>query len=111
MKSEFAIVWKGGGRRWFSKVSAARGEARSIIRARCDCEKGSHEIDYSPEVCIYHESPDFYHHARNNLALIVLSRYDKGLEVSEKELNEKLDEIEQAYFNPHKTNETHATKA
>jgi hypothetical protein len=36
--TEAATVYRGGGRRWFTKLSACRAEARAKIKARCACD-------------------------------------------------------------------------
>jgi hypothetical protein len=36
---EQAIVYRGGGRRWFSAKSAARAAANKTIRERCECDE------------------------------------------------------------------------
>ena len=52
MKTENAVVYRGGGRRWFTKRAAARADAREKIRTKCECEKGDHITP--DEVCNYH---------------------------------------------------------
>lgn len=54
--TETATVYRGGGRRWFTKDAASRAEARAKIRTRCDCSRhrSFHPRDGDEEVCIYH---------------------------------------------------------
>lgn len=35
---ETATVYRGGGRRWLTKRSAIKAEARAKIKSRCDCD-------------------------------------------------------------------------
>ena len=56
ISSEQATVYRGGGRRWFTKRAAAKAEARALIFRRypCDCDKHNYDNDYSSEVCHLH---------------------------------------------------------
>lgn len=63
--TESAIVYRGGGRRWFTKKAAINAEAKamwrsvSILKNRCDCDSHGTPIDYGFDfgeyVCEYHE--------------------------------------------------------
>ncbi len=64
--TETAQVFRGGGRRWFSKGAAIHGEARAMYQAaskakgRCDCDSGR---GYGPGeepgyMCKYHDHSD-----------------------------------------------------
>lgn len=55
--AETAVVYRGGGRRWFTRRAAYRAEAKVLIREHCECEPGD---EHSPgEVCRYHEPEHF----------------------------------------------------
>jgi len=59
VKSENATVYRGGGRRWFTKYAAERAEAKAIINRRCECAPGDDPIMDGPYitppyVCYYH---------------------------------------------------------
>lgn len=72
---EVATVWRGGGRRWFSKQAACRAEARRMMRKRCECDAGdSVTPSYS---CRYH-SVDNYGRIINRLTRHLL--YNLNLE-------------------------------
>jgi hypothetical protein len=54
--SSQAVVYKGGGRRYFTLKSACKAEARALINTRCDCE----HMDHGPMgsewlTCWWHE--------------------------------------------------------
>lgn len=61
--TEISTVFRGGGRRWFTKKSAIRAEAKALYRAclqkkdRCDCERadGYATWDYPGNTCEYHD--------------------------------------------------------
>ena len=61
--TETATVYRGGGRRWFSKKAAIKAEASKLYRQRfkprCECDKDTVGIDYTtgyfPETCYYHQ--------------------------------------------------------
>lgn len=73
MRRETATVYRGGRRRYFSKLAAARGEAKELIRARCDCEEGDHITPGVP--CRYHRDMDHYTAVRDRLARLILRRW------------------------------------
>jgi hypothetical protein len=70
MGRETATVYRGGGRRWFSKNAAARAEARSVIRRRCECEEGDHITPGFP--CHYHVDQEHYAELVNRFASRIL---------------------------------------
>lgn len=59
VKAETATVWRGGGRRWLTKLAAERAEARSTIKRRCECERGDGNR-YPDYICALHEDPARY---------------------------------------------------
>lgn len=70
MIPETATVYRGGGRRWFTKRAAARAIARDMIRKRCECEAGDH---ITPDVaCHYHVDQEFYAALVNRVASRIL---------------------------------------
>ena len=60
VSTETATVYRGGGRRWFTKLAACRAEARARIRERCECEAGCPVTGYPDYVCDYHYDMDRY---------------------------------------------------
>jgi len=50
LATENAIVYRGGGRRWFSVQAAANAEARKKLKSRCECSGG-----YDGETCSFHQ--------------------------------------------------------
>lgn len=55
IRQETAAVFRGGGRRFFTRKAAERAEAKAAIRKRCECCDGDWETP--PEVCAYHRDP------------------------------------------------------
>ena len=72
MNKEVAIVYRGGGRRWFTKHAACRADARAKIRTRCECEKGDWFIP--PYTCVYHSDMNRFRKIVRRLARL----YEKG---------------------------------
>lgn len=70
--SEIAIVYRGGGRRWFSRDSAINAEAKSCYRKavkrndRCECGTTSWNGNEYDDYCQYHDhdSPVFGRYVR-----------------------------------------------
>lgn len=57
---ETATVWRGGGRRYFTRKAAELAQARSAVRSRCDCSNGDYVTP--PYSCHYHSmDPGRYH--------------------------------------------------
>lgn len=55
VQTETAQVYRGGGRRFFTRKAAERSEAKSIIRTRCECEHGDGSpYGYPGQTCTYH---------------------------------------------------------
>ena len=57
IREEPATVFRGGGRRYFTRKAAERAEAKAIIRKRCECSDGdilSGDYGYT---CHYHNDP------------------------------------------------------
>ncbi|SDF80570.1 MULTISPECIES: hypothetical protein [unclassified Duganella] len=55
VKSQTAVVYQGGRRRWFSLAAACRAEASSIANKFCDCEEGDQVTP--PINCRLHADP------------------------------------------------------
>ena len=54
---ETATVWRGGGRRWFTKKAACRAEANALMRKRCECDPGD---EVTPGyACHYHDEKNY----------------------------------------------------
>lgn len=61
--AETATVYRGGGRRWFSKKTAIKAEAAKIFRDRvkplCDCDSPEYgdfgSCTYPGNICQYHD--------------------------------------------------------
>jgi hypothetical protein len=54
---EQATVYRGGGRRWFTKAAAIKAEAKAYLFKKhgCTCEKHSDpDNGYYPETCYLH---------------------------------------------------------
>lgn len=53
---ENATVFRGGGRRWFTRRAAGRAEAKARIKERCECEEGDMDMGgvYPGYTCEYH---------------------------------------------------------
>jgi hypothetical protein len=56
---EVATVFRGGGRRWFTRAAAERAEARTILKRRCECESGDGNR-YPGFTCDLHRDPVRY---------------------------------------------------
>jgi hypothetical protein len=56
---ETATVYRGGGRRWFTKKAACTAEARARLKADCGCDYCDHE-GYGREnlPCQYHDGSE-----------------------------------------------------
>jgi hypothetical protein len=52
VSSSIATVFHGGGRRWLSRRSAERAEAKAIVRRRCECDRG--DTVTPGYACVYH---------------------------------------------------------
>lgn len=51
-----AVVYHGGGRRWFTLKAACRAEAKKTLKTRCECEHMDHGAMGSEWlICWYHE--------------------------------------------------------
>lgn len=72
---EQATVYRGGGRRFFTKRAAANNAARQTIKSRCGCDDDDHGIGYPGVTCPLHE-PERYHKILRRLARLHL----KGLQ-------------------------------
>lgn len=58
--AEQATVYRGGGRRWFTRKAAERAEARKAWKTRCECEEGNPAERYPGYVCDIHSDPVKY---------------------------------------------------
>lgn len=71
-----AIVFKAGGRRYFTKNAAYLAAARNKIKTKCECYDGSNGYDGGnyyeepPETCKYHEDTNRYEEIKRRLAYI-----------------------------------------
>jgi hypothetical protein len=56
VQTEQATVYRGGGRRWFTKRAAARAEAAKLYRKKypCTCEKADYSGHYPGYACDNH---------------------------------------------------------
>jgi hypothetical protein len=71
--AEQATVYRGGGRRWFSKKSACRAEAKAKIKSRCDCEQIDHgSMGVESVACSYHADMDRFQKIVRRLSNIYL---------------------------------------
>ncbi len=68
---ERAIVFRGGGRRWFTEQAAYNAAAKQRIRSRCYCSGPDPAPYYEqapPEICQYHDmDPDEWTRLRDRL--------------------------------------------
>jgi hypothetical protein len=78
IQREVATVYRGGGRRWFSKKSACNAEARALIKKRCDCEKDDPSIGYSGETCHYHSDMNRYARIKKRLSRFIERKFDSS---------------------------------
>lgn len=88
---ETATVYRGGGRRYFTKRAAYVAEARAKINSRCDCEPqewNDYQTGYMAVPCKYHEDTDKYEKLKARLA-----RWYAHLDTSN-DLNEGSNEAE-----------------
>lgn len=63
VRQEVATVYRGGGRRFFTRRAAERAEAKAIIRKRCECERGDILNGDYGYTCRYHSDRDRYERA------------------------------------------------
>ncbi|MCY1307712.1 hypothetical protein D9M70_576650 [compost metagenome] len=62
-----AMVFHGGGRRWFTLRAACKAEANALIRTKCECESIDHgPLGWEHLTCWYHE-PNRYPRIFNRL--------------------------------------------
>lgn len=70
-QAETATVYRGGGRRYFSKRSACRAAARAKIKQRCDCETVDHGFMGVEQIaCSYHSDMNRYEKMIRRLARV-----------------------------------------
>lgn len=75
IRQETAVVFRGGGRRFFTRKAAERAEAKAIIRKRCECERGDILNGDYGYTCRYHSDRDRYERAvRLLLAMFIHER-------------------------------------
>jgi hypothetical protein len=58
VSTETATVYRGGGRRYFTRHAAERAEAKAAIKSQCECDRGDHVTP--PYACGYHRDPVRY---------------------------------------------------
>lgn len=75
IQSEQATVFRGGGRRWFTALAAARAESREKIKERCECNAGDHIT--GPEYCYYHDDVERYARLKNRMAKFYLRAFKR----------------------------------
>lgn len=72
---EVATVYRGGGRRWLTAVSACRAEARAKMKVRCDCDYIDHEGYGRQDLpCAMHH-PDRYPKILRRLTRIYIAAF------------------------------------
>jgi hypothetical protein len=57
---ETAQVYRGGGRRWFTRQAAERAEARKAWNRVCECDESDSATGYPGHVCTVHSDPKKY---------------------------------------------------
>lgn len=57
---ETATVYRGAGRRFFTKDAAYRSFAREALRTVCECEEPDHSMGYPGYTCHYHQDEETY---------------------------------------------------
>lgn len=78
ISKEPAIVFRGGGRRWFTRQAAANAEAKAAINLRCDCDSGHWPIRHPmepPHICEYHCDLERYAKIKRRLARMAVKQY------------------------------------
>ncbi|WP_421696868.1 hypothetical protein [Ancylobacter sp.] len=63
-----AVVWHGGGRRWFTRRAAENAEARRLINKRCECDNG--DAFTPPYTCGLHK--DAVKNARRTRLMVAM---------------------------------------
>lgn len=58
--TETATVYRGGGRRWFTKNAACKAEARAKIKEKCECDHIDHEGHGRQDLPCSRHHPDRY---------------------------------------------------
>jgi hypothetical protein len=57
---ETAQVFRGGGRRWFTRQAAERAEARKAWKRVCECDESRPAEGYPGYTCTVHADPGKY---------------------------------------------------
>lgn len=57
--TETATVYRGGGRRWFTKMAACRAEAKARLKTRCECERPDPKHGDGGYQCRYHRDENY----------------------------------------------------
>lgn len=71
VKTETATVYRGGGRRWFTKRAACNAAAKAKIKTRCECETNDHgSMGLEYIACSYHVDLERFHRIVRRLAAI-----------------------------------------
>ena len=58
---ETATVYRGAGRRYFTKTAALRSFAKAAMRKRCECDEDDPSIGYGGYQCKYHNGDGVAH--------------------------------------------------
>lgn len=79
---QHAVVYRGGGRRWFSAKAAANAAAKATMRARCECSEPEYadgdRMAYPGDTCRLHQ-PDRFPKILRRLARLHLKNIKEGL--------------------------------
>lgn len=80
--TETATVYRGGGRRWFTKRAACRAEARAKLKSRCDCDYCDHpEMPGCPTEdlpCQYHDGSERAAKILRRLSMVYFRAYSEA---------------------------------
>lgn len=70
LQPETATIYRGGGRRWFTKAAAEKAEARKLLKTRCECCTGDWQTP--AYTCPIHRDPArFDRMVRLTVAMVV----------------------------------------
>ena len=68
VEQQTATVFRGGGRRFFTKRAAYRAAAKAKINEYCDCDPGDPATGEAADICEYHEDMDKWERLVTRLA-------------------------------------------
>lgn len=74
---EQATVFRGGGRRYFTKRAAYVAAARECVRKVCECEPAEWDTGYPGMTCGYHTADEDYGERVVERLARLLQRWDK----------------------------------